>query len=119
MNPFWAVWRLTEDEVQRIPGCKFSCETVAKQLQMVVVGTDDLTTTWQVTLPFLTNSCDLPIGAELVWQCAKKNEKAKKARNGSAELRMGPARGPLERPFRELWCWNHSARKMQERAVQD
>ena len=74
MNPFWAVRRISRQELQKNDVTKeFNCELTLKAYSVICVGADNaqsFSQTWVVQVPMLTNVVDAPEGTELVWEAA-------------------------------------------------
>ena len=79
MHPFWAVRRLTQDQLQKEAlGTQFNCSLVEKDFQVVTVGAyngDSIAMSCTVKLSFMENTVPLPRGAELLWLAAKAKSK--------------------------------------------
>jgi len=76
MHPIWAVRRLSADELRtKTKATRFNMEQHWKAITASVVNGDS-TQCWVVRVPFLTNSCDLATGVELLWEALPKQKQA-------------------------------------------
>ena len=84
MHPYWAIRRHTEKQTKKEQPCNMKFKDFA--YTCVAVGSmrgTSVTTTAEVTIPFLTNELELPRGAELLLQVEEKppQDKKHKSRN--------------------------------------
>ena len=83
MHPYWAIRRQTEKQTKPEQPCNMKFKEFA--YTCVTVGSmrgTSVTTTAEVTIPFLTNEVEIPRGAELLLQVEEKTQqKTHKNRN--------------------------------------
>ena len=83
MHPYWAIRRQTEKQTKPEQPCNMKFKEFG--YTCVAVGSmrgTSVTTTAEVTIPFLTNEVEIPRGAELLLQVEEKTQKKKhKIRN--------------------------------------
>ena len=75
MHPYWAIRRQTEKQTKPEQPCNMKFKDVA--YTCVAVGSmrgTSVTTTAEVTIPFLTKEVEIPRGAELLLQVEEKTQ---------------------------------------------
>ena len=90
MHPYWAIRRQTEKQTKPEQPCNmkfkesgYTCVAVGK------LRDTSVTTTAEVTIPFLTNEVEIPRGAELLLQVEEKTTGKHKNRNWKDQLAEG------------------------------
>ena len=88
MHPYWAIRRQTEKQAKQEQPCNMMLKELA--FTCVAVGSmrgTSVTTTAEVTVPFLTNEVEIPRGAELLLQVEEKaSNKQGKNRNWKDQI---------------------------------
>ena len=86
MHPYWAICRQTEKQTKPEQPCNMRFKEFA--YTFVAVGSmrdTAVTTTAEVTIPFLTNEVEIPRGAELLLQVEEKQSPKKKHKKSQLE----------------------------------
>ena len=90
LHPFWAVERLSEDELRRNKkGCVFNLILEDKEFPVVTVGTShgsSIAVTLAVVIPIMTNTIDVKKGEELLMPIAAKTTAKRKAASWKDEV---------------------------------
>ena len=75
MHPMWATRRLTADELRtKTKATSFNMEQHWRDVTTTVINGES-TTLWVVSVPMLTNTHDIEVGVELIWEALPTTKK--------------------------------------------